>query len=170
MFSYWNVTACLSTCVWLSTSEICCCHIKKTHLFFFAFIFWPAIFIPACASSSPAFLMMYSSYKLNKQGDSTQPWCLLSRLEPVCSKSDWKQFNGNSDRLYFLGSKITADGDCSHEIKRHLLLGRKVITNLDSILKSRDITLLTKFHLVKVMVFPVVMYGCEKWTIKKAEH
>ena len=91
-------------------------------------------------------------------------------MEPVCSKSDWKQFNGNSDRLYFLGSKITADGDCSHEIKRHLLLGRKVITNLDSILKSRDITLLTKFHLVKVMVFPVVMYGCEKWTIKKAEH
>ena len=68
------------------------------------------------------------------------------------------------------GSKITADGDCSHEIKRHLLLGRKVITNLDSILKSRDITLLTKFRLVKAMVFPVVMYGCESWTIKKAEH
>ena len=69
----------------------------------------------------------------------------------------------------FFGSKITADGDCSHEIKRHLLLGRKAMTNLDSILKSRDITLLTKFHLVKVMVFPVVMYGCESWTIKKAE-
>ena len=67
------------------------------------------------------------------------------------------------------GSKITADGDCSHEIKRHLLLGRKVMTNLDSILKGRDITLLTKFHLLKVMVFPVVMYGCESWTIKKAE-
>ena len=65
---------------------------------------------------------------------------------------------------------ITADGDCSHEIKRHLILGRKVITNLDSILKSRDISLLSKFHLVKVMVFPVVMYGCENWTIKKAEH
>ena len=69
----------------------------------------------------------------------------------------------------FLGSKITADGDCSHEIKRRLLLGRKVVTNLDSILKSRDITLPTKVHLVKAMVFPVVMYGCESWTIKKAE-
>ena len=69
----------------------------------------------------------------------------------------------------FLGSKITADGDCSHDIKRHLLLGRKAMTNLDSILKSRDITLPTKFHLVKVMVFPVVMYRCESWIIKKAE-
>ena len=70
---------------------------------------------------------------------------------------------------YFEGSKITADGDCSHEIKRCLLLGRKIMTNLDSILKSRDITLPTKVHLVKVMVFPVLMYGCESWTIKKAE-
>ena len=70
----------------------------------------------------------------------------------------------------FLGSKITADGDCSHEIKRHLLLGRKVMTNQDSILKSRDITLSTKVHLVKAVVFPVVMYGCESWTIKEAEH
>ena len=69
----------------------------------------------------------------------------------------------------FLGSKITADGDCSHEIKRRLLLGRKVMTNLDSILKSRDVTLSTKVRLVKAMVFPVVMYGCESWTIKKAE-
>ena len=69
----------------------------------------------------------------------------------------------------FLGSKITADGDCSHEIKRRLLLGRKVMTNLDSILKSRDITLLTKVCLVKAMVFPVVMYGCKSWSIKKAE-
>ena len=68
------------------------------------------------------------------------------------------------------GSKITADGDCSHEIKRYLLLGRKAMTNLDSILKSRDITLPTKLHLVKSMVFPVIMYGCEGWTIKKAEH
>ena len=72
-------------------------------------------------------------------------------------------------RLYFWGSKITADGDCSQEIKRCLLLGRKVMTNLDSILKSRDITLPTKVHLVKAMVFPVVMYGCENWTVKKAE-
>ena len=70
----------------------------------------------------------------------------------------------------FLGSKVTADGDCSHEIKRHLLLGRKAITNLDSILKSKNITFLTKVHLVKAMVFPVVMYGCESWTIKKAKH
>ena len=75
----------------------------------------------------------------------------------------------NSGRLYFLGSRITADGGCSHEIERHLLLGRKVMTNQDSILKSRDITLLTKVHLVKAMVFPVVMYGYESWTIKKAE-
>ena len=70
----------------------------------------------------------------------------------------------------FVGSKITADGDCSPEIKRHLLLGRKVMTNLGSILKSKDITLSTKVHLVKTMVFPVVMYGCESWTIKKSEH
>ena len=70
----------------------------------------------------------------------------------------------------FGGSKITADGDCSHEIKRHLLLGRKVMTNINSILKSRDITLPSKIHLVKAMVFPVVMYGCKSWTIKKAKH
>ena len=76
----------------------------------------------------------------------------------------------NSNRLYFGGSKITADGDCSHEIKRRLLLARKAMTNLDSILKSRDITLPTKVHLVKAMVFSVVMYECESWTIKKAEH
>ena len=79
----------------------------------------------------------------------------------------WRN-NGNSDRLYFLGLQITADGDCTHEIKR--LLGRKAMTNLDSILKSRDITLLTKVHLVKAMVFPVVMYGCGSWTVKKVEH
>ena len=77
--------------------------------------------------------------------------------------------NGNSEDFIFLGSKITADGDCSHEIKRRLLLGRKVMTNLDSIFKSRDITLATKVHLVKAMVFPVVMYGCESRTVKKAE-
>ena len=77
--------------------------------------------------------------------------------------------SGNSDRLYFVGLKITAYGDCSHEIKRHLLLGSKVMTNLDSILKSRDIALPTKVCLVKAMVFPVVMYGCESWTVKKAE-
>ena len=77
--------------------------------------------------------------------------------------------SGNSVRLYFWGSKITVDGDCSYEIKRRLLLERKVMTNLDSILKSRDITLPTKVHLVKAVVFPLVMYGCESWTVKKAE-
>ena len=79
------------------------------------------------------------------------------------------EIDGETVETVILGSKITADGDCSHEIKRHLLLRRKVMTNLDSILKSRDITLLTKVHLVKAMVFLVVMYGCENWTIKKAE-
>ena len=88
---------------------------------------------------------------------------------PITSwEIDGKTVETVSD-ISFGGSKITADGDCSHEIKRRLLLGRKVMTNLDSILKSRDITLLTKVCLAKVMVFPVVMYGCESWTIKKAE-
>ena len=87
---------------------------------------------------------------------------------PVTS---WEIDGGKMETDFiFLGSKITADGDCSHEIKRHLLLGRKAMTHLDSILKSRDITLLTKVCIVKAMVFPVVMYGCESWTIKKAKH
>ena len=96
-----------------------------------------------------------------------QLWCLFALVYflPTSIVTD----SGNSVRLYFLGSKITADGDCSHEIKRHLLLGRKVMTNLDSILKSRDITLPTKVCLVKAMVFPMVMYGCESWTVKKGE-
>ena len=81
----------------------------------------------------------------------------------------WETVETVSDFI-FLGSKVTADGDCSHEIERRLLLGRKVMTNRDSIFKSRDITLPTKVHLVKAMVFPVVMYGCESWTIKKAKH
>ena len=81
----------------------------------------------------------------------------------------WKQWK-QCQTLFWGGSKITTDGDCSHEIKRRLLLGREVMTNLDSILKSREITLSTKVHLVKAMVFPVVMYGCESWTMKKAEH
>ena len=89
---------------------------------------------------------------------------------PITSwKIDGETVETVSDFI-FLASKITADGDCSHEIKRRLLLGRKVMTNLDSILKSRDITLSTKIRLVKAMVFPVVMYGCDIWTIKKAEH
>ena len=82
---------------------------------------------------------------------------------------DWVTMETVTDFI-LLGSKITADGDCSHKIKRHLLLGRKVMTNLDSIFKSRDITLSTKVRLVKAMVFPVVMYGCGSWTVKKAEH
>ena len=83
--------------------------------------------------------------------------------------TSWETVETVSDFL-FLGSKITADGDCNHEIKRRLLLGRKVMTNLDSIFKSRDIPLPTKVRLVKAMVFPVVMYGCDSWTVKKAEH
>ena len=84
--------------------------------------------------------------------------------------TSWQLDGETVTDFIFLGTKITADGDCSHEIKRHLLLGRKVMTNLDSILKSIDITLSTKVHLVKAMVFPAVMYECESWTIKKAEH
>ena len=83
--------------------------------------------------------------------------------------TSWQIDGETLSDFIFLGSKITADGDCSHEIKRRLLLGRKVMTNLDSIFKSRDITLPTKVHLVKAMVFPVIMYGCESWTVKKAE-
>ena len=86
----------------------------------------------------------------------------------LCWEIDGETVETGSDFI-FLGSKITADGDHSHEIKRHLTPGRKVVTNLDSLLKSRDITLLTKVHLAKAMVFPVVMYGCESWTVKKAE-
>ena len=93
------------------------------------------------------------------------PWSYFS----LHGKIDGETVETVSDFI-FLGSKITADGDCSQEIKRHLLLGRKVMINLDSILKSRDITLLTKVHLVKAMVFPVAMYVCESWTIKKAKH
>ena len=90
--------------------------------------------------------------------------------DPILSwQRDGKTMETVTDFI-FLGSKITADGDCSHEIKRRLLLGRKVMTNIDSIFKSRDITLPTKVRLVKAMVFPVVMYGCESWTVKKAEH
>ena len=116
---------------------------------------------------------------INRVGDAIQPSHPSSYPSPPAPnpsqhQSDWShRFMGNiwetvSDSI-FLGSKITADGDFSHEIKKRLLLGRKVMTNLDSILKSRDITLPTKVHLVKAMVFPVIMYGCEIWTIKKVE-
>ena len=84
--------------------------------------------------------------------------------------TSWEIDGETASDIIFLGSKITADGDCSHEIKRRLLLGRKVMTNLDSILKGRDITLPTKVRLIKAMVFPVVRYGCESWTVKKTEH
>ena len=89
---------------------------------------------------------------------------------PITSRQLDRETMETVTDFMLLDSKITADSDCSHEIKRCLLLGRKAVTNLDSVLKSRDITLLTKVHLVKAMVFPVVMYGCESWTIKKAEH
>uniref|UniRef100_A0AC11CWD9 Uncharacterized protein n=1 Tax=Ovis aries TaxID=9940 RepID=A0AC11CWD9_SHEEP len=92
-----------------------------------------------------------------------------TKIMAFCPITSWQIDGETVSDFIFLASKITADGDCSHEIKRHLLLGRKAMTNLDSILKSRDITLPAKFHLVKAMVFPVVMYGCESWTIKKAE-
>ena len=94
--------------------------------------------------------------------------CVIRQIKKTRSLQQDQQKANGINKL-FLGSKITADGDCSHEIKRRLLLGRKVMTNLDSIFKSRDITLPTKVHLVKAMVFPVVMYGCENWTVKKAE-
>ena len=90
---------------------------------------------------------------------------------PITSwQIDGETMETETDFIFFFGKKITADGDCSHEIKRHLLLGRKVMTSLDSILKSRDITMLTKVHPVKATIFPVVMYGCESWATKKAEH
>ena len=92
-----------------------------------------------------------------------------SKTIASCPITSWQIDGERVTDFIFFGSKITADGDCSHEIQRHLLLGRKAMTNLDSVLKNRDITLSTKVHLVKAMVFPVVMYGCESWTIKKAE-
>ena len=159
---------------------------------------------------------MYSAYKLYKQGDNIQLWCILRNINNLRSADDTTLMAESEEELKSLlmkvkeesekvglklniqktimasgpitsleidgetvetvsdfilgGSKITADGDCSHEIKRRLLLGRKVMTNLDSILKSRDITLSTKVCLVKAITFPVVMYGCESWTVKKAEH
>ena len=91
---------------------------------------------------------------------------LRNAISPLCPHFRANRW-GNSDRLYFLGSKITADGDCSHEIERCLLLGRKAMTSRDSMLKSRDVTLQTKVHLVKAMVFPAVMYGCQRWTTRK---
>ena len=94
---------------------------------------------------------------------------IMASIPITCWEIDGETVETVSDFIFGGGSKITADGDCSHEIKRRLLLGRKVMTNLDSIFKSRDITLPTKIHLVKAMVFPVVMYGCESWTVKKAE-
>ena len=93
-----------------------------------------------------------------------------TEIMPSAPITSWEIDGETVTDFIFLGSKITVNGDCSHDIKRRLLLGRKVMSNLDSILKSRDITFPTKVHLVKAMVFPVVMYGCESWTVKKAEH
>ena len=113
--------------------------------------------------------------KVKEESDKAGLKCNIQKTKIMVSSliTSW-QINGEKVEtvadFIFWGYKITADGDCSHEIKRCLLLGRKVMTTLDSILKSRDITLPTKVHLVKAMVFPVVMYGCESWTIKKAEH
>ena len=113
-----------------------------------------------------------SHLKVKEESENVGLKLNIQKTEIMASSpiTSWEIDGETVSDFIFLGSKITADGDCSHEIKRHLLLGRKAMTNLDSILKSRDITLLTKFHLVKVMVFPVVMYGCESRTVKKAEH
>ena len=138
---------------------------------------------PGIEPGSPA--LQADSLSLSHQGSPEQILLIqtvYSYIQFFCIQLSYTQFlyinvllytvtkrggtNVNSERLYCLGSKLTSDGDCSHEIKRCLLLGRKAVTNLDSILKSRDITLLTKVHLLKAMVFPVVMYGYESWTIK----
>ena len=110
--------------------------------------------------------------KVKEEGEKVGLKLNIQKMKIMASGpiTSWEIEGETVSDFIFGGSKITADGDCSHEIKRHLLLGRKVMTNLDNILKSRDITLLTKVHLVKAMVFPVVMYGCESWTVKKAEH
>ena len=109
---------------------------------------------------------METNKKTNKKNLNIKKMKIMAS-SPITS---WQIDGETVTDFIFLGSKITANGDCSHEVKRCLLLGRKAMTNLDSILKSRDITLMTKVHLVKTMIFPVVMYGCEIWTVKKAEH
>ena len=113
--------------------------------------------------------------KVKEEGEKADLKLNIQKTEIMASGpiTSWQTDGGTMETVrdfLFLGSKITADGDCSHEIKRRLLFGRKAMTNLDSILKNRDIILPTKVHLVKAMVFPVVMYGCESWTVKKAEH
>ena len=109
--------------------------------------------------------------KVNEESEKVDLKLNIQKIKIMASGpiTSWQIDGETVTDFSFGGSKITADDDCSHEIKRHLLLGRKVMTNLDSILKSRDITLPTNVHLVKAMVFPVVMYGCKSWTIKKAE-
>ena len=109
--------------------------------------------------------------KVKEEGEKVGLKLSIQKTKVMASSSitSWQIDGETVSDFIFWGSKITADGDCSHEIKRHLLLGRKIMTNLDSILKSRDITLLTKVHLAKAMAFPVVMYRCESWTVKKAE-
>ena len=124
---------------------------------------------------SPEYSLKGLMLKLKKESEKVGLKLNIQRTNIMASGpiTSWEIYGETVETVadfIFLGSKITADSDFSHEIKRHLLLGGKVITNLDSILKSRDITLPIKFHLVKAMVFPVVMYGCESWIIKKAEH
>ena len=110
--------------------------------------------------------------KVKEESEKVGLKCNIQKTKIMASGriTSWQIHGETVADFIFWGSKITVDGDCSHKIKRHLVLGRKVMTNLDSILKSRDIPLPTKVHLVKAMVFPVVMYGCDSWTIKKAEH
>ena len=110
--------------------------------------------------------------KVKEESEKVGLWLTIQKTNIMASGpiSSWEIDGETVSDFNFLGSKISADCDCSHEIKRRLLLGKKAMTNLDSILKSRDITLPTNIHLVKAMVFPVVMYGCESWTVKKAEH
>ena len=135
------------------------------------FVSWIALYAAIMAESEGELksLLMKVKVESEKVGLKLNIQKTIMASGPITSwEIDGETVETVSD-LIFLGSKITADGDCSHEIKRRLLLGRKVMTNLDSIFKSRDITLPTKVRLVKAMVFPVVMYGCESWTVKKAE-
>ena len=155
-----------------------------------ALLYYQALTEPSKASGGLNMICDYSESKASLMAESEEPKSLLMKVKEKSEKVGLKlsiqkikimasgpitswQIDGETVEtvadFIFLGSKITMDGDCSHEIKRPLLLGRKVMTNLDSIFKSRDITLPTKVHLVKAMVFPVVIYGCESWAIKKAE-
>src|SRR5574340_1201963 len=122
-----------------------------------------------CSSDLEELKSLLMKVKEESEKDGLKLNIQKTKIMALGPNTSWEIDGETVSDFIFLGSKITADGDCSHEIKSHLLLGRKVMTNLDSILKSRDIILPTKVHLVKAMFFPVVMYGCESWTVKKAE-